>query len=52
MRFYGLLGERFCNLDRKYQDQFDECFALHVRCQLALRCVLLKSRLSRCSNST
>lgn len=26
-QFYGQLGERFCNLKRDYQDQFDEAFA-------------------------
>jgi hypothetical protein len=30
MRFYGLLGERFCRLQKMYQEQFDECFAMHV----------------------
>jgi pre-mRNA-splicing factor CWC22 len=30
MRFYGLLAERFCNIDKVYQDTFDECFANHV----------------------
>jgi len=26
LRFYGLLGQRFCMLNKKYQDTFDECF--------------------------
>lgn len=30
MRFYGLLAERFCNIDKIYQETFDECFANHV----------------------
>ena len=28
LRFYGLLGERFCAINPVYQEQFDECFAL------------------------
>lgn len=27
LRYYGLLGERFCLIKREYQDAFDECFA-------------------------
>jgi len=26
MRFYGLLGQRFCMLDNVYQENFDHCF--------------------------
>ena len=26
LRFYGLLGQRFCMIDRAYQEQFDLCF--------------------------
>eukprot|EP00727_Mastigamoeba_balamuthi_P005745 m51a1_g1790 putative pre-mrna-splicing factor cwc22 homolog (614) ;mRNA; f:389118-391668 len=26
LRFYGLLAERFCRLDRNYQDLYQECF--------------------------
>lgn len=29
MRFYGLLGQRFCNLSKKYVECFEEAFALH-----------------------
>uniref|UniRef100_K3WMS1 MI domain-containing protein n=1 Tax=Globisporangium ultimum (strain ATCC 200006 / CBS 805.95 / DAOM BR144) TaxID=431595 RepID=K3WMS1_GLOUD len=27
LRYYGLLGQRFCMIKREYQDGFDECFA-------------------------
>jgi pre-mRNA-splicing factor CWC22 len=27
LRYYGLLGQRFCNISRTYQDRFEECFA-------------------------
>eukprot|EP01117_Protostelium_nocturnum_P019870 TRINITY_DN8718_c0_g1_i3.p1 TRINITY_DN8718_c0_g1~~TRINITY_DN8718_c0_g1_i3.p1 ORF type:complete len:450 (+),score=125.35 TRINITY_DN8718_c0_g1_i3:480-1829(+) len=27
LRFYGLLGQRFCDLDRVYREGFEECFA-------------------------
>ncbi|GLE00359.1 hypothetical protein PINS_up009116 [Pythium insidiosum] len=27
LRYYGLLGQRFCMIKREYQDAFDECFA-------------------------
>ena len=30
LRFYGLLGQRFCNLNQIYQGFFDECFAQQV----------------------
>ena len=26
LKYYGLLGQRFCMVHRKYQDAFDECF--------------------------
>lgn len=26
MRYYGLLGQRFCNVNRTYQANFEECF--------------------------
>lgn len=26
LRYYGLLGQRFCLIKREYQDAFDECF--------------------------
>ena len=26
MRFYGLLAQRFCALNKKYQELFDDCF--------------------------
>lgn len=26
LRFYGLLGQRFCMLKKEYQDEFDKCF--------------------------
>eukprot|EP00808_Paulinella_micropora_P020445 g29735.t1 len=29
LKFYGLLGQRFCEIDVTYQEKFDECFALH-----------------------
>lgn len=27
LEFYGMLGERFCRINRRYQVLFDECFA-------------------------
>lgn len=27
LRYYGLLGQRFCLIKREFQDSFDECFA-------------------------
>lgn len=27
LRYYGLLGQRFCMIKREYQDGYDECFA-------------------------
>lgn len=30
LKFYGLLAERFCRINRIYQEKFDECFALTV----------------------
>lgn len=28
MRFYGLLAQRFCQVDRIYQEKFEECFQI------------------------
>jgi len=30
IKFYGLLGERFCFIAKAYQEAFDECFATYV----------------------
>lgn len=29
LKFYGLLAQRFCNLNLVYQEKFDEAFAIH-----------------------
>jgi pre-mRNA-splicing factor CWC22 len=31
MRFYGLLGQRYCMIDRVYQENFEQCFVQQVR---------------------
>ena len=30
LRFFGLLGQRFCMLKRVYQDDFEVCFKTQV----------------------
>ena len=31
LKFYGLLGERFCRISAAFQDGFDDLFAIQVR---------------------